>query len=167
MQTRALVSAIWSALHPVAARAGDAFELAKAIEAVSDRLLPVFGTREDDAAVMAHAFREGWLRKDAVGDGGKGFGVWQEQCAAGKADVLTQARAWVGLLRAGAQACPRSPAAPLSGGCKAGRRVADVVWLEPSPFSIGIRPTPSDPSADLAARLSSGTANETGRLVSP
>jgi hypothetical protein len=128
MSIKVLVFAIWTAIHPLASRSGNAPEIAAAIATVvsTDPRPPVFGSREEDASVMAYyALRESWLRKNVVGDGGKSFGVWQEQSDSGRADVLTQARAWVALLREGARACPESPAAPLSGGCKAGRRVAD------------------------------------------
>jgi hypothetical protein len=128
MPIRTLVFAIWSAVHPLAPRSGDAAEIAAAIATIvgADPLPPVFGSREEDVAVMAYyALRESWLRKNAVGDHGRSFGVWQEQSSAGTADVLTQARAWRALLRDGARECPKSPAAPLSGGCRAGRRLAD------------------------------------------
>lgn len=128
MSIKVLVFAIWTAIHPLAPRSGNASEIAAAIADVlsSDPRPPVFTSREEDASVMAYyALRESWLRKDVVGDGGRSFGVWQEQSSSGRGDVLTQARAWVALLREGAKACPESPAAPLSGGCKAGRRVAD------------------------------------------
>ncbi|MGH7440866.1 MAG: hypothetical protein ACRENE_34750 [Polyangiaceae bacterium] len=95
-----------------------------------------------------YAFRESWLRKNAVGDGGKSFGVWQERAATGKADVLTQARAWVGLLRAGARDCPQSPAAPLSGGCNAGRHLADRRVARARALLDRIRSSPSTQSAD-------------------
>jgi hypothetical protein len=171
MPIKLLVFAIWTAIHPTAPRAGAASEIASAIETVvmADRLPPVFGSQEEDAAVMAYyAFRESWLRKNAVGDGGKSFGVWQEQCAAGKADVLTQARAWVGLLRAGARACPQSPAAPLSGGCKAGRQVADRRVARALALLNRIRPSPPDPSADVTSTPVTETTKEPVRApVSP
>ena len=123
-----LVLAVWTAIHPAAPKLVDAPEIATAIATVvsQDPQPPVFGSREEDAAVMAYyALRESWLRKGVVGDHGKSFGVWQEPEATGKADVLTQARAWVAVLREGARLCPESPAAPLSGGCVAARKLAD------------------------------------------
>lgn len=125
---KVLVLAIWSAIHPSAPRMHDAGAIATAIDlAVSqDPEAPVFGTREEDAAVMAYyALRESWLNKDAVGDGGLSFGAWQQRSAAGRADIGTQARAWLALLHAGARVCPDSPAAPLSGGCNLARTTAD------------------------------------------
>jgi hypothetical protein len=128
MSLKLLVFAVWSAIHPAAPKLQDAPEIAAAIERVvsQDPQPPVFGSREEDAAVMAYwALKESWLRKGVVGDGGRSFGVWQEPAITGKADVLTQARAWVAVLREGARLCPDSPAAPLSGGCVAARKVAD------------------------------------------
>lgn len=128
MSLKILVFAVWSAIHPSAPKLVDAPEIASAIVTVvsEDPKPPVFGSREEDAAVMAYwALRESWLRKGVVGDQGRSFGVWQEPASTGKADVLTQARAWVAVLREGARLCPESPAAPLSGGCVAARRLAD------------------------------------------
>jgi hypothetical protein len=128
MSLKLLVLSIWAAVHPAAPRLHDAALIADAIQAAvtSDAEPPVFGSREDDAAVMAYyAIRESWLSKDAVGDGGLSFGVWQQRSSAGRADVVTQARSWLSLLHEGARICPASPAAPLSGGCHAGRHVAD------------------------------------------
>ena len=127
MPLKALVMAIWSAMHPMAPSLPDAHEIADAIViAVSqDAAPPVFGSREEDAAVMAYyALRESWLRKHVVGDGGRSFGVWQESSRTGRADVVTQARAWLVLLHEGARICPANPAAPLSGGCQAAARLA-------------------------------------------
>lgn len=121
MPLRTLVLAIWAAIHPAAPKLPDAPEIAVAIETVitQDPRPPVFGSREEDAAVMAYwALRESWLRKNAVGDGGRSFGIWQEQAASGRADILTQARAWLYMLHEGARICPDNPAAPLSGGCR-------------------------------------------------
>jgi hypothetical protein len=129
MPLKLLVLAIWAAMHPAAPRMRDAKSIADAIEAAvsADQAPPVFGSREDDAAVMAYyALRESWLTKDAVGDGGRSFGVWQQPAAWGRTDLTTQARNWLGLLHEGARLCPASPAAPLSGGCRgAGRSIAD------------------------------------------
>jgi len=127
MPLKTIILAIWAAVHPAAPRLADASEIADAITTVvSQDDEPVFGTREDDAAVMAYyALRESWLRKGVIGDGGRSFGVWQQSSATGRGDVLTQARAWFRLLREGARICPASPAAPLSGGCNAARKVAD------------------------------------------
>jgi hypothetical protein len=128
MSLKILVLAVWTAIHPAAPKLLDAPEIAEAIATVitEDPAPPVFGSREEDAAVMAYyALRESWLRKGVVGDNGRSFGVWQEPEATGRKDVLTQARAWVAVLREGARLCPASPAAPLSGGCVAARKVAD------------------------------------------
>jgi hypothetical protein len=132
MSLKTLVLAIWAAVHPQAPKLADAPEIAAAIETVitQDPAPPVYGSREEDAAVMAYyALRESWLRKRAVGDGGRSFGVWQENATTGRADILTQARAWLFLLHEGERICPANPAAPLSGGCAAAalisaRRVA-------------------------------------------
>jgi hypothetical protein len=72
-----------------------------------------------------YAIRESWLTHDAIGDGGRSFGVWQLRSASGRADLSTQAHAWLALLHEGARICPASPAAPLSGGCVAARSTAD------------------------------------------
>jgi hypothetical protein len=127
MSLKALVLAIWAAIHPSAPKLPDAPEIASAIEVVitQDKEPPVFGSREEDAAVMAYyALRESWLRKHAVGDGGRSFGVWQENEKTGRADIITQARAWLYMLHEGARICPDNPAAPLSGGCTAAARMA-------------------------------------------
>jgi hypothetical protein len=128
MSLKIIVLAIWAAVHPAAPRLPDAAPIAAAIEtAVSqDAEPPVFGSREEDAAVMAYyAIRESWLTHDAIGDGGRSFGVWQLRSASGRADLSTQAHAWLSLLHEGARICPASPAAPLSGGCVAARSTAD------------------------------------------
>ena len=125
---RALIVAIWAAIHPAAPKLHDASEIADAITTAvnEDQQPPVFGSREEDAAMMAYwALRESWLAKGAVGDGGRSYGVWQEPAVTGRADVLTQARAWLVALHEGARICPASPAAPLSGGCWAARSVAN------------------------------------------
>lgn len=57
-------------------------------------------------------------------------GPWQLHGAAGRAPLATQARAWLYLLHEGARVCPEAPAAPLSGGCLAGRRIADAREVE-------------------------------------
>lgn len=128
MTLKLLVLAIWAAVHPAAPRLPDAPQIAAAIDAAvsQDAEPPVFGSREEDAAVMAYyAIRESWLARNAVGDGGKSFGVWQLRTPSGRADLGTQARAWLALLHEGARICPQSPAAPLSGGCVAARTTAD------------------------------------------
>jgi len=128
MSLKIIVLAIWAAVHPGAPRLPDAAPIAAAIEtAVSqDVEPPVFGSREEDAAVMAYyAIRESWLTHDAIGDGGRSFGVWKLRSASGRADLSTQAHAWLALLHEGARICPASPAAPLSGGCVAARSTAD------------------------------------------
>jgi hypothetical protein len=128
MSLNMIVLAIWAAVHPAAPRLPDAAPIAAAIEAAvsHDAEPPVFGSREEDAAVMAYyALRESWLNHGAVGDGGRSFGVWQLRSASGRADLPTQARAWLALLHEGARVCPQSPAAPLSGGCVAARSTAD------------------------------------------
>ncbi|HEY8041753.1 MAG TPA: hypothetical protein VIF15_18240 [Polyangiaceae bacterium] len=125
---RALAMAVWGGVHPTAPRMADAPVIANAIATViaQDAEPPVFGSHEEDAAVMAYyALRESWLQVRAVGDGGVSFGVWQEHASTGRADVVTQAKAWLVLLRDGARVCPASPAAPLSGGCTAARKLAD------------------------------------------
>src|ERR1700689_1896750 len=104
MSLKIIVLAIWAAVHPGAPRLPDAAAIAAAIDAaVSQDAEPsVFGSREEDAAVMAYyAIRERWLSQDAVGDGGRSFGVWQLRSASGRADLLTQARAWLALLHEG------------------------------------------------------------------
>jgi hypothetical protein len=71
MSLKVIVLAIWAAVHPGAPRLPDAAPIAAAIEtAVSqDVEPPVFGSREEDAAVMAYyAIRESWLTHDAIGD---------------------------------------------------------------------------------------------------
>ena len=125
---RALIVAIWAAIHPAAPKLLDASEIADAITTAiqEDKQPPVFGSREEDAAIMAYwALRESWLAKGAVGDHGRSFGVWQEPAITGRADVLTQARAWLIVLHEGQRICPESPAAPLSGGCNVARGLAN------------------------------------------
>ena len=128
MTLKLLVLTIWGAIHPAAPHLHDASLIAEAIDAAvtHDAEPPVFGSRDEDAAIMAYyALRESWLSSGAVGDGGRSFGVWQMRSASGRADLGTQARAWLSLLHEGARICPASPAAPLSGGCTAARSTAD------------------------------------------
>jgi hypothetical protein len=124
----ALALAVWATVHPRAPRLRDAPAIARAwAQAIDeDKREPVFGSKDRDCAVGAYyAIRESWLNATAIGDGGKSRGAWQEQSPAGRADLLTQARAWRELLHEGARVCPASPAAPLSGGCEEGRKLAD------------------------------------------
>jgi hypothetical protein len=162
MSLKALVMAIWSAMHPMAPSLPDAPEIADAIViAVSqDTAPPVFGSREEDAAVMAYyALRESWLRKHVVGDGGRSFGVWQENSRTGRADVVTQARAWLVLLHEGARICPANPAAPLSGGCQAAGRLAarrvtkalELLELAKRTLAAADRSAPSVPARAVAS----------------
>jgi hypothetical protein len=128
MALKTIILAIWAAIHPGAPKMTDAPIIADAIATVisEDTQPAVFGSHEEDAAVMAYyALRESWLRQRVVGDNGRSFGVWQQRASAGRADVKTQARAWLALLHESARLCPASPAAPLSGGCNAARSLAD------------------------------------------
>jgi hypothetical protein len=108
-----------------------------------------------------YALKESWLRKNAVGDGGRSFGVWQENANTGRRDVLTQARAWLYMLHEGARICPDNPAAPLSGGCRNAARIATVRVakarqlldtvkraLEPQPPEQPEQQQPSQPPPD-------------------
>ena len=99
MTLKIIVLAIWAAVHPGAPRLPDASAIAAAIDAaVSQDAEPsVFGSREEDAAVMAYyAIRESWLNHDAVGDGGRSFGVWQLRSASGRADLASRRSAGIG-----------------------------------------------------------------------
>lgn len=126
---RALVLAVWALWHPGIERSGFAGEIASAITIVviaDGARAPVMGSHAEDAVLMAvYAYRESSLREGLSGDEGRSWGVWQLPAAAGKLDVISQARAWLVLLHRGAIVCPKSPAAPLAGGCAAARRVAD------------------------------------------
>jgi hypothetical protein len=149
MSLKLIVLTIWAAIHPAAPRLPDAPQIAAAIETAvtTDAEPPVFGSREEDAAVMAYyALRESWLSHDAVGDGGRSFGVWQLRSASGRADLGTQARAWLALLHEGARICPASPAAPLSGGCTAARVTADRRAVRAHSLLESARKTLTDPT---------------------
>ena len=116
-----LILAFWTAIHPQLARQGDAALVAPAIAtAVLEDAegAPVFGSHVEDAAVMAFfAYKESSLYNNAVGDGGRSFGIWQQQTACGRATVVEQARCWLRLLHEGAKKCPESPSAIAWGSC--------------------------------------------------
>lgn len=127
LHLRALVFAVWGAVHPLAPQMRDAPAIAWAIaRAVDEDPDPVFGDAETEAAVAAYwALRESWLRREVVGDGGRSFGVWQEPRFVGKGPLRAQATYWLRLLHEGQRICPASPAAPLSGGCERAWKLAD------------------------------------------
>jgi hypothetical protein len=124
---RALVLSVWTAIHPGLPTMGDAPAIADTIAlTVEQDRDPVFGDQDFEAAVMAYwALRESSLLRRAVGDNGQSWGVWQEPREVGSRDLETQARFWLRRLHMGALECPESPAAPLSGGCRAARQLAD------------------------------------------
>lgn len=130
----ALVISVQAAIAPGAERYGEAADIAKAIAyAVAAEASPVLESRELDAAVLAvWAWKESNNRARAVGDGGRSCGAWQETCASptvAYTPKLAAARE-LDLARAGVVICPEQPFAPLSGGCKAARKLADrrVAW---------------------------------------
>ena len=123
---RAVVLGVWTAIHPALPLRADAAAIADAIAwAVAFDPAPVGGGELEAAAMGYWAFAESSLVRRAVGDAGASWGVWQEPRAVGSGPLDEQARYWLRLLHAGELSCPESPAAPLSGGCVAARRVAD------------------------------------------
>lgn len=125
----ATILVLWRLWYPGAERMKAAPTIAAAIALVvleDGAEAPVYGSHAEDAAVMAvYALRESWLRDGLAGDDGRSWGVWQQPAYVGKADIVTQARAWLQTLHYAAEICPESPAAPQSGGCQQARRVAD------------------------------------------
>ena len=87
---------------------------------------------EDAALLTTWALYESGVQVEPRGqspDARKGVscGPWQEPCAFVKNHTLTQqAVYWLGLKRQGETLCPASPLAPLSGGCKQARYLADT-----------------------------------------
>lgn len=116
---KALVFAVWAAMGPLWARAPGAGPIADAVVAteVADAARPpVFGSHDEDAAVMAYwAAKESSLRLGALGDGGKSRGPWQLQGPCGTRPLRTQAACWLSMLRRGARLCPGAPGAILWG----------------------------------------------------
>jgi hypothetical protein len=131
---KSLCIAVWTALSPASAQTSDAVEIAESIAtAVLERDLPVFKTIEEDAAIAAvwaygetggtlsrHPRPMSWDAK-----AGLSCGVWQQRCNSLAPTILGQARSELWLMHRGAVLCPSQPMAPLSGGCQAGRRLAD------------------------------------------
>lgn len=140
---RLVLLAFLHLLHPGTGTVGDELQVLDAVVHVvgEDPAPPVFGSREaDGAAMLMYASRESGFQNapppvswDARAQ--RSCGYWQLPCSTtGRADILTQARAWLSLLHLGARLCPESPAAPLSGGCEAahglaGRRMQRVAVL--------------------------------------
>lgn len=128
-----LLLALWNLVAPGASRLGGALPIAQAIESAitSDPRPPVFASLAEDAAVMAFfAIRESWLNVDAVGDGGRANGPWQEHGARGL-PLDAQAKRWLSMLHEGARSCPEHPTAVAWGACHArdsltGRDVFDL-----------------------------------------
>jgi hypothetical protein len=123
---KALCFAVWTAFHPMAARAPHAAAIADAIaNAVMADPNPI-GSEDEEAALAARwAVEESWLRPRVVGDGGQAHGLFQLHRAAGLGSIGTQTQAWLAMLHDGSKVCPESPAAPLSGGCVQARKLAD------------------------------------------
>jgi hypothetical protein len=130
----ALCFAVWSAMTPSYAHVGDAAAIAGAIaQAVVDdgKRAPVFSSHAEDAALAAvyaahesslnaHAWHESDNDEDHPSVGPWQLGVeWQGR------PLFAQARVWLYMLHEGRRICSESPAAPLSGGCKRARRLAD------------------------------------------
>lgn len=132
----AIVLSIWQILSPPSARTSDAAELATAIAlAVDGDTSPVWGDAELEAAVAAvFCWHESRVRihpvqwrdpKTGILTDSHAHGAFQLRSEAGNGDALTQAVAWIDLLKLGAEKCPDSPAAPLSGSCLLAKRLAD------------------------------------------
>jgi hypothetical protein len=131
---KAICFAIWTAMSPASTRSADAVEIAESIAtAVLEQEGPVFRDYEEDAAMMAvwafgetggtlirHPRPQSWDAK-----AGLSCGVWQQRCRSIAPTILGQARDELWLMRRGAVLCPEQPMAPLSGGCRAGRGLAD------------------------------------------
>jgi hypothetical protein len=134
LSLKSLCLALWMSISPAAARLPDAAEIAESIAtAVLEQEEPVFRSAEEDAAMTAiwayyetggslspHPRPQSWDAK-----AGLSCGVWQQRCRTLSPSILGQAREELRLMRRGAVLCPAQPMAPLSGGCHAGRRLAD------------------------------------------
>ena len=134
---RAIVVAVWVSVSPNAARSPDADAIADVIaQSVSYDAAPVYDSQELEAGAMARwAFEESGVRlhpRPYSWDSKAGIanGVWQIHGPAGRADLGTQAAAWLRLAHAGV-GC-KNPIAPLSGQCgglalrNADKRMRDV-----------------------------------------
>lgn len=132
----ALVIAVQAAIAPGADKLRDAREIATAIAyAVANEPAPVLASAEEDAAALVvWSWRESSFTRHAVGDRGMAspaLGAWQIHAGPLIAFDLKAAAAYeLKLAREGARVCPEQPFAPLSGGCRAARRLADrrVAW---------------------------------------
>lgn len=133
---RSVVIAVLTSIHPGAMSLRDAPVIVNAIaEAVTFDGAPVWDAELEAGAMADYADHESGLRlhpvpyidpKTGHPIDGEAHGVWQIHGPAGRADVNTQASYWLTLLHEGAEKCPQSPAAPLSGRCGgAGKRLAD------------------------------------------
>lgn len=131
---RALCFAVWSAMTPSYAHAGDAAMIANAIAqaVVEDGAnAPVMSSHAEDAALMAvYAAREsnldvGAMHRPVNARDHESAGPWQLGLEWRSRPLAQQGKAWLYILREGARICPTSPAAPLSGGCRAARGLAE------------------------------------------
>jgi hypothetical protein len=96
------------------------------VAVVSNDANPVFGSSVKELSVMLYyALKESWLVIHAVGDGGKSFGVWQQQSEDGKADIDTQARSWLFKLHYNATQQPNHPTWPFHGMIQKSKLAAD------------------------------------------
>jgi hypothetical protein len=155
---KAICFAIWAAMSPSSTRAADAVDIAESIAtAVMEQDAPVFRDVEEDAAMLAvWAFGEtgGSLSRyprpqswDAKA--GLSCGVWQQRCRSIPPTILGQARDEIWLMRRGAVLCPEQPMAPLSGGCRAGRRLADRRVARARALLSAIRVTEAIPAPPM------------------
>lgn len=130
---RALVLALWWAsgvpATPEAVRIAGALSQAVLDDAEAP---PVLGSHVEDLAAMAEWTRlESGVHADPRpfswdARAGVSCGILQERCEYVRAHGLVdQAREWLRLAHRGAVLCPESPLAPLSGGCRGARKLAD------------------------------------------
>ena len=132
----ALVLGVWTAMHAPASK--DRAVIADAIATVIAEDMahePVFGSHDEDAAVMAgYAVPESDVRlhpghwvdpKTGKEVDPIAQGPWQTHRLGPEASALDYARDWLAQLRDGKKWCPESPAAPLSGSCLLSRKLAD------------------------------------------
>lgn len=133
---RALILAVWAAMHPSLAHVGDADAIASGIaQAVVEdgARAPVMSSHAEDAILMAYwGARESGLRLHASNPTERSHGFLQQDARyGGKGSAYVQARAWLWMLHQGKRICPERPSAIAWGACHArdvltGRDVADL-----------------------------------------
>jgi hypothetical protein len=123
-----IVLLIWSGVH---AHPNPAIEDAIVTAAMEDAARGYVDSAFEAAALAFWSAKESGNEENPKAQSrdaaaGQSCGPWQEECATLPRTLLGQARKWLWLAHRGAAICPESPLAPLSGGCRAGRVIAET-----------------------------------------